>query len=93
MLAWALHDKVLHGDCRRHDFGPDAGIARLQAAIRKARPVAADRTVEALGARRINIVVDRLDPLDIGSEFRLPAEIERQMHAEAAGLGNGIDQV
>ena len=33
-----------------------------------------------------------VEPLDVGAEARLAGEVERQMHAEAAGLGHRIDQ-
>ena len=42
----------------------------------------ADGLVRALG---IDPVVDRIDPLHVRAEARLPGEVERDVHAQAAG--------
>src|SRR5690242_5752961 len=47
MCIRPLHQEVGRGLTGAADLGPDAGIARLQAAIPKPRPIAADGGVEA----------------------------------------------
>ena len=78
-------------------FGRTPLYAGARAPSSNARPVAPDRGVERRAARRIDGVVDRLgridvEPLDVGTEARLAGEVERQVDAEAAGLGHRIDQ-
>src|SRR6185437_11226542 len=77
---------------RPADFGPNAGIARLESAVGDARPIAADRRVELVAAPRVDSVIDAVDPFGIGTETRRAAHIERQMHAEPRMLWHGIDE-
>src|SRR5260221_3815692 len=86
VLARALDLEVRRRLARPGGLRPDAGVARQQRAVGQPRPVAPDRGIEALGALRIDRVVDALDPLDIGPEARLPGHVERDVHAKAAGL-------
>ena len=55
--------------------------ARLQGAVLKARPVAAYGLVKNLRALRVDVIVDSLDPFDVGTETRLAGQIEGQVHA------------
>src|SRR5437016_14083358 len=75
---------------------PDARITGEKRAVGKTGPIAADRGVEALRAARVYGIVflstDALDPLHVRPEARLAGEVERHVHAEAAGLGNRVDQ-
>src|SRR3954471_22438698 len=77
---------------RPRGLRPDAGVARRERVVGQPGPVAPDRRVEALGAARIDGVVDALDPFDVRAETRLAREVERHVHAEPAGLGYGIDE-
>src|SRR5258706_14827428 len=70
----------------------NACVAGCERAVRQARPIAPDRGIEALGTAWVDVVVDAIDPLHIGAEARLPGKVERDVHAEAAGLGHRIDQ-
>jgi hypothetical protein len=68
---------------RARELRPNAGVGWLQrAAVGQAGPVLANGGIKALGAARVDIVVDRIDPLDVGPEAPLAAKIERQMDAE-----------
>src|SRR2546422_212134 len=71
---------------------PDARVARQQRAVGKRGPVAPDRGIEALGATRVYVVADALDPFDVGAEAGLAGQVERHVHAEAAGLWHRVDQ-
>src|SRR6185503_1247605 len=64
----------------------DAGVAGRESAVGQSGPVAPDRGVEAIGPLRVDVVADAVDPLHIRSETRLSREVERHVHAEAAGL-------
>src|SRR5438874_9676243 len=77
-----LHDKIGGGLIGAADLWADAGIARLQRAVAQPRPIAPHRIVEFVAAARINRIIDRLNPFDIGTKPRLPGEIERDMHPE-----------
>src|SRR5436305_9009554 len=92
VLARSLDLEVGRRIFRSASLRPDAGIARGQRAIGKAGPIAPDGAIETLGAQRIDVVVDSVDPFHVRPEARLPGEIERDMNAEAAGLGHRIDQ-
>src|SRR5690349_19836321 len=92
VLARALDLEVGRRLAGARGLRPDAGIARQQRALRQARPVAADRRIEALCAARVHGVIDALHPFDVRTEARLAAEVERHVHPEPARLGNGIDQ-
>ena len=73
-------------------FGADAGIIRRQHIIGQARPVAPDRGIEALGTLRIDGVIFLVNPFHIGAEAHAPGEIERDVDAEPAIDGGGINQ-
>src|SRR5205823_14435522 len=75
------------------DLRPDAGIAGLQRAIGKTRPVAADGGVEGIAAPGIDGIVDRIDPFDVGAEARLAGEVEGEVDAEAGLFGHRIDEM
>ncbi len=74
------------------DLRANSGVRRLQRPIRKARPVAADRGVKALTALRIHTVLAPLDPLHVRPEARAPGQIEREVNAEPALLGQRVDE-
>src|SRR5205085_11116324 len=62
VLARALDLEVRRGLAGPGRFRPDAGIAGREGAVGQPGPVAPDRRIEALGAARIDPVVDALDP-------------------------------
>src|SRR5881396_2887729 len=76
----------------RLELGPDSGIGRLQGAVLQARPVAAYGAVENLRAPRVDVIIDSLDPFDVGAETRLAGQIEGQVHAETRSLGRRVDE-
>ena len=45
-----------------------------------------------LGARRVHLIVDVVDPFDVRAEARLAGHVEREVDAEPAGLRYRIDQ-
>src|SRR5581483_4483612 len=77
---------------RARGLRADARVAGRERAVGKARPVAPDRGVETLRPPRVDAVVDALDPFHVRSEARLPGEVERHVHAQAAGLRDRVDQ-
>src|SRR6267143_1406259 len=74
VAARALDLEVGRRLARPGGLRPDAGVARRERGVGQAWPVAADRRVEALGATRIHVIVDALDPFDIRPEARLSGE-------------------
>src|SRR5437762_7180067 len=92
VVGRALDEKIAGRLAARLELGPDSGIRGLQGAVREARPVAAYGAVENLRAPRVDVIVDPLDPFDIGTETRLAGQIEGQVHAENHGLGRELDK-
>src|SRR5258706_4477335 len=92
VVGRALDKEIARRLAARLQLGPDSGIRRLQRAVLQVRPVAAYGVVENFRASGVDVVVDALDPLDVRTEARPAGEVERQVHAEAGGLGRGIDQ-
>ena len=74
------------------DLGADAAVRRLQRIVRQAGPIFAHLRVEAVGAARVDAVVDRFDPFHVGAEARPAAEVEREVDAQSACFGNRVDQ-
>ena len=93
MAARALDDEIGRWLAGAADLGADAGVAGLQGAIGERGPVLAHLGVEGVAARRVDqVVVGARHPLHVGAELGLAAQVQRQMHAQAAGLGHGVDQ-
>src|SRR5256886_3905362 len=92
VLARPLDEEIGCRLARSSGLRPDARVARQQRAVGKRWPVAPDRGIEALGATRVYVVADALDPFDVGAEAGLAGQVERHVHAEAAGLGHRVDQ-
>src|SRR5206468_569597 len=92
VLARSLDEEIGCRLARSSGLRPDARVARQQRAVGKRWPVAPDRGIEALGATRVYVVADALDPFDVGAEAGLAGQVERHVHAEAAGLGHRVDQ-
>src|SRR5256885_10990122 len=91
VVGRALDEEIARRLAARLELGPDSGIRGLQGAVREARPVAAYGAVEGRRALRVDVVVDSLDPFDVGTETRLAGQIEGQVHPETGGLGRGVD--
>ncbi len=92
MVARPRHDEVRRLVLGPHDLRSDPGIARREPPVREPRPVLADRGVEAVGAARVDVVADRVDPLDVGSEARLAAEVDGDVHPEAGLVRHRVDE-
>src|SRR6266849_4596810 len=92
VVARTLDEEIARRLAARLELGPDTGISGLQGAVFQARPVAAYGVVEDLRAPGVDVVVDALDPFDVGPETRLAGEIEGQVHAEAGGFGRRVDE-
>eukprot|EP00962_Isochrysis_galbana_P039874 scaffold14371_cov115-Isochrysis_galbana.AAC.2 len=105
MLARPTQQKIRRRGARRTQLWPNTGIIRDNGPIRQAGPVAPDLGVERLGARWVDLVVQRvrakwqaavglvwLEPFDIWTEPASPGEIDRCVHAQAASLRKRVDQ-
>src|SRR5258705_8996122 len=92
VVARTLDKEIARRLAARLELGPDSRIRRLQCAVLQVRPVVAYGVVENLRAPGVDVVVDSLDPFDVGAETRPAGQIEGQVHAEPGGLGRGIDQ-
>src|SRR6267378_1093359 len=92
VLARSLDEEIGCRHAWSSGLRPDARVARQQRAVGKRWPVAPDRGIEALRATRVHVVADALDPFDVGAEAGLAGQVERHVHAEAAGLGDRVDQ-
>src|SRR6267378_3015495 len=92
VFGWALDKEIACRLAARLELGPDSGIGRLQGAVLQARPVAAYGAVKNLRAPRVDVIIDSLDPFDVGPETRLAGQIEGQVHAETRSLGRRVDQ-
>ena len=73
------------------------GIVGGDGAVRKAGPVFAHGSVEAVGPADIHAVIDRIriirvQPFDIRSETHAAAEIQRDVHAETAFDRSRVDE-
>src|SRR5688500_2710739 len=77
MGQWPMKGEVLRRRSWWHDLRPDAGKIGLQCTVLQTRPVSAHRCVESVAARWVDGIADLVDPLDVGAEPRLAAEIER----------------
>ena len=77
---------------RSHDLRPDAGVAGRQPPVLETGPVFPDRGVEAVGAARVDVVADRVDPFDVGAEPRLAAEVDRDVNPEAGLVRHRVDE-
>src|ERR1051325_8114916 len=66
VLARSLDLEVGRQLARARGFRPDAGVAGRERIVGQSWPVAPDRGIEALGAARIDAVVDALGPPHIG---------------------------
>src|SRR5260221_7470875 len=92
VVGRALDKEIARRLAARLELGPDSGIRRLQRAVLQVRPVAAYGVVENFRAPGVDVVVDALDPLDVRTEARPAGAVERRVHAQAGGLGRGVDQ-
>src|SRR5207237_9187519 len=93
MIPRPLDDEVLRRNRGWDDLRPNSRIARHQRPVRQRRPVAPDCRIEPLRSRRIDGVIDLIDPLHIGPEPGLSRHVEREMNTKAAGLRHWIDQM
>src|SRR5712675_411433 len=92
VVGRGLDKEIARRLAARLELGPDSRIRRLQCAVLQVRPVAAYGVVENFRAARVDVVIDSLDPFDVGAETRLASQIESQVHAEPGGLGRRVDQ-
>src|SRR5213080_886188 len=84
VLARSLDEEIGCRLARSRGLRPDARVARQQRAVGKRWPVAPDRGIEALGATRVYVVADALDPFDVGAEAGLAGQVERRALARVA---------
>src|SRR5580698_7852407 len=92
MRLRSLNDEILPRNTGWYDFWTNSGIARLKRAVFQARPVAPDGSIKNLGPFGIDDVVKLIHPFHVRPKARLATEVEREMDAEAARNGNGVDQ-
>jgi hypothetical protein len=93
MFACAVNAKIGKRLVRTRDSGTHTGVCRPQSPIPQARPIAADRQPEAIGVSGLDVVIDRFDPLCIGTETRRPCEVECEVYAQTIGFRERIDEV
>src|SRR6185295_3747461 len=92
MLVGRIDAKVggrLGGSCK---FGTDPCIGRRESAIAQSWPVSADGFIERGGSGDVHLVVDFINPFDVGTEAHLPGEVEGCMDAEPCSGGHRIHQ-
>src|SRR5712691_13001142 len=70
VVGRALDEEVARRFAPRPHFRPDPGISGLQSAVFQSRPVAAYGLVKDFRAPRVDVIVDSLDPFDVGAETR-----------------------
>lgn len=74
------------------ELRPNAGVGWLHRAVGQAGPVLANSCIKALGAARVDVVVDRIDPFNVGPEAHLAAKIERHVDAGPRFVPHRIDK-
>ena len=74
------------------DLRPHAGVVGTQLAVGEPAPVLADLAVERRHARRVHVVVGRVDPLDVRAEARLPPRSSVRCTPSPVLLRHRIDQ-
>ena len=91
--------RALDAEIRRRlsgamNFGPDTRIAREQRTVGQRRPIFAYFGVKRITPARIDHqVICGVHPLHIWPKFGLPAQVQRQMHAQARRLGHRVNQM
>ena len=77
----------------RGDLRPDAGVARRKRAVRQRRASSAGspRRSDPRAADRLRSLI-RSTHSTSGPKRAWPAEVQRHVHAQAAGLGHRVDQ-
>ena len=84
--------KSAAGSSGPSDLRSHTRVRRRQLAVGEGRPVLTDFRVEARRARRVDGIIDRLHPFDVGAEAGLTPEIKGEVNAETAGFGHRVDQ-
>ena len=92
MNGCILDDEIGIWGAGSTDLRANSGIVGNQLTVRECRKIAPNRPIEFFAPPWLDTIIDGLNPLDIGSKASLSAEVERQMNAEAAGLGHRVDQ-
>ena len=93
VVGGALDEEVGRGLARAADLGPNAGVTGLQSTVGQLGPVAANLTVKRIATTRVHGQVCRVgDPLHVGAELGLAAQIQRQVHAQTGRFGHGVNQ-
>src|SRR5450432_818884 len=92
VIGGALDPEVARGLPGTGEFGPYAGIIGGKRAIRQAGPVSPDRGVEVLSPAWRHVVIDFIDPFDVGTKAKTTAKIERHVDAQTALNWRRIDQ-
>ena len=72
---------------------PDSRVGGGQRIVWKLRPIAADCGIESFASRRIDCVIEGIDPFDVRAETRLTPEVESQVDTKSAWFRQRIDEV
>ena len=89
-----LDDEIAGGFGRTRHLGPDAGVARLQRAVRQIRVVAPDRPVKLLLQAGFERIVRCRQPAGhVRPELALAAEIKRDVNAQAGVIRHRVHQM
>ena len=92
VIVGPLNDEVAGGLSGRLNLRSDPRVAGLDRAVAQCRIIFSDSLVEHIGTPGIHVVIDLVDPFDIGTEPDLPAEVDRDVNAEAGFFRNRVDR-
>jgi hypothetical protein len=71
MCLLPLDKEVLPADLGRHDLRPDAGIGGQQRVVLEVGIITSHAFIEDASSRRLDVVVDVVDPFDVRAETGL----------------------
>src|SRR6187551_2661842 len=93
MHLWSLDHEVRSCLARTSNLWPDACIPFEQASLLQRWEVSTDSRVEPCCGRRVEGVVDIVDPRDVGPESRGTRDVERHVDTKTARFRDGVDKV
>ena len=92
VLGRAINDEILGCLTGTGELRAYARIIRDQGTVGEIRPVPPNGHVERCASPRVDLVIEAIDPFDIGSEAHPAREVEGKMDTEAALDWSWIDQ-
>ena len=88
-----LNQKILRRTVGALELGAYPCIGRLECLVRQSWPVSSDSGIEGVGSCWIDIIIQVVHPLDIGSEAGLPAKVQSKVNTKPRCFRDGIDEV